>query len=53
MNGIKCRHCKGFESCPYRDSLDDTCWFEPNDYQEGDIGSATVAETRRQNERDN
>lgn len=24
-------------------------WFEPNDYEEGDIGSSTVAEMQKQN----
>lgn len=53
MNGIKCRYCKGYESCPYRDDLDDTCWYEPNDYDCKDIGSATAVEVRKQNEGNN
>lgn len=49
MSDIKCKHCPGFKNCEWRNEEDDTCWYEPDDYPEGDIGSAIVAEIRRQN----
>lgn len=46
---MKCKKCPGWKDCEWR--FNDECWYEPNDYEEGDIGSATVAEMRKQNER--
>lgn len=46
---IRCKHCKGYRTCEWRNPYDDTCWYEPCDHP-GGIGSATAEEVRLQNE---
>lgn len=54
--GVKCSVCNECkrEDCewycgPHGFHNEPVCYFEPDDYEEGDIGSASVAEMRRQN----
>lgn len=49
MDPIKCKHCLGYENCQWRDETDDSCWYEPDDYDGHDIGFAIYEEIKRQN----
>lgn len=44
---MKCKHC--CKDCPWRDEATDECWYEPDDYNGKDIGSATADEVKKQN----
>lgn len=46
---MKCQNCPGFETCIWRDPETDECFYEPNDYDGHDIGTATIIELKHQN----
>lgn len=45
---MKCQHCtKNYKDCEWY--IDEECWYEPNDYDGKDIGTATIIELDYQN----